>query len=271
MDPTNNNSTGNNSASANPVNNGQIANNMDASAANPVNSTMVNQGDTPVANPATTMQGQAVSAPGVGNSMNLNANDAAMANGLGATNTNNVSNATSQPSTALPGAMNPVNSDALNAALNPPVNPVVTPGAANAGGSMPMNQMFQSQPMNTANVFDETTAIAVPEGPKPPDPVEEELKAPLKPVGPVPGSIGSAVSMPPTDGGQAAANGAPMDGTNNQMATANTPSAKKPSFLDKMTTKTKMSKSTLILLSVVAGLVVVSLVVILVLAITGVL
>lgn len=204
----------------------------------------------------------------------------------------------------------PINPDVQNAALNPPVNPVVAPTApaspaaapaptvsapvspapanptapvtpgvtpeipsANANGTMSMNQMFQPQPATQANVFDEMTAISVPEGPKPPDPVEEELKAPLKAAEPVPGSIGSAVSMPPADGSQPQMNGVNeqmmANGVNPMAANANAPAGKKPSFLDNLVTKTKMSKSTLILLAVVAGLVVVALIVILVLVATG--
>ena len=201
----------------------------------------------------------------------------------------------------------PVNADVANAALNPPVNPVVAPtapqpgvdpGAASnaapgaaAGGTMSMNQMFQAQPMTKADVFAETTAIAMPEGPKAPDPVEEELKAPLKAAGPVPGSIGSAVSMPAANG--APANGAPASGTsenpmaaasmgqaapaaggaapaNNPMAAnAATPAAKKPSIFDKLTAKSKMNKKTLITLCVVAGVVLIALVVVLILVMTG--
>ena len=181
------------------------------------------------------------------------------------------------PTGSAPTPVTPVNADVANAALNPPVNPVVAPGAAPVnsagGGTMPMNQMFQPQPATAANVFDETTAISVPEGPKPPDPVEEELKAPLKAAGPVPGSIGSAVSMPPADGSQPQMSGVNeqmmANGVNPMAANANTPAGKKPGLFDKLTAKTKMSKSTLILLSVVAGLVVVALVVILVMVATG--
>ena len=185
------------------------------------------------------------------------------------------------PTSTAPIAAAPVNADVANAALNPPVNPVVAPGAnpaagvAPAAGSMSMNQMFQSQPA-APGVLDETTAIAVPEGPKPPDPVEEELKAPLKAAGPVPGSIGSAVSMPP-EGGQAspqnvAFNDPALNGQNPMTAGApNTPAAKKPGVLGKLMAKTKMSKNTLILLAVVAGLIVVVLVAVLVMVSTGML
>lgn len=200
----------------------------------------------------------------------------------------------SEPSTA------PVNADVANAALNPPVNPVVTPssptneptpaatpgmtspattpGAMNPGiaaqgiAPMPMNQMFQSQPAaGQANVIAETTAIAVPEGPKAPDPVEEELKAPLKAAAPAPGSIGSAVSGPASQNPSQPQNVSFADPANNPM-TANqnmAPAGKKPSIFDKITAKTKMTKSTLILLSIVAGLIVVALIVVLVLVATG--
>lgn len=203
----------------------------------------------------------------------------------------------------------PVNADVANAALNPPVNPVVTPSTsqvsgapvanAAAGGTMSMNQMFQTQPATKADVFAETTAIAVPEGPKAPDPVEEELKAPLKAADPVPGSIGSAVSVP-SEGG-ATPNGAPaadsavnpMTATpvapasasaapanpadsanpaapaNGMAANPAAPNAKKPSIFDKLTAKSKMNKKTLIILCAVAGVVLVALIIVLILVATG--
>lgn len=190
------------------------------------------------------------------------------------------------PTPTAPVAQTPVNADVANAALNPPVNPVVAPGApaatpginpavnaAPAAGSMSMNQMFQTQPA-APGVLDETTAIAVPEGPKPPDPVEEELKAPLKAAGPVPGSIGSAVSMPPAEGQpQNVAFNDPAQGGQNPMTAGapDSPAAKKPGIMDKLMAKTKMNKNTLILLAVVTGLIVVVLVVVLVMVATGVL
>ena len=137
---------------------------------------------------------------------------------------------------------------------------------------MSMNQMFQTQPAaGQANVFSETTAIAVPEGPKAPDPVEEELKAPLKAAAPVPGSIGSAVSGPESTSLNPPQSVAFTDPANNPMAanTNITPTGKKPSILDKIMTKTKMTKSTLMLLSIVAGLIVLVLIVVLVLVATG--
>lgn len=168
----------------------------------------------------------------------------------------------------------PVNADVANAALNPPVNPVVTPAAPGAAPAAPaptmsMSQMFAPQPQAApADVFDETTAISRPEGPKAPDPVEEELKAPLKAAGPVPGSIGSAVSVPAENGASVADVPTNPDGTNPMTANA-APSTKSNSILDKLMVKTKMSKKTLIISCAVAGIILVLLIVILMMLATG--
>ena len=181
---------------------------------------------------------------------------------------------TPAPAPEAPAAVPPVNADVANAALNPPINPVVTPAAPGAAPAAPaptmsMNQMFQPQPQAApADVFDETTAISRPEGPKAPDPVEEELKAPLKAAGPVPGSIGSAVSMPAENGAPAADVPTNPDGTNPMTANA-APSTKSNSFLDKLMVKTKMSKKTLIISCAVAGVIVVLLIIILMMLATG--
>lgn len=177
-----------------------------------------------------------------------------------------------------------VNPDVANAALNPPVNPVVAPGASatpaapvapapmapGAPAQMSMNQMFQSQPAAQGGVLDETTAISVPEGPKPVDPVEEELKAPLKAAAPAPGSIGSAVSGPADPNGPASVPfNDPAQAANNPMTANAAPQAKKNSIFDKLMAKTKMSKSTLILLAAVCGIIVILLIVVLVMVATG--
>ena len=179
------------------------------------------------------------------------------------------------PEAPTPGAVPPVNADVANAALNPPVNPVVAPaapGAAPAAAPAPtmsMNQMFAPQPQDpTSAVFDETTAISKPEGPKAPDPVEEELKAPLKAAAPAPGSIGSAVSVPP-EGGAAPAE-IPVDANGENPMTAGAADiTKKNSFLDKLMVKTKMSKKALIASCAVAGVIVILLVIILFMLATG--
>ena len=73
----------------------------------------------------------------------------------------------------------PLTPEAVAAPVMPdipePVNPVYTPGD---------NVMVG-----------ETDPITVPNPPKAPDPIEEELKAPMQAAAPVPGSIGSAISM----------------------------------------------------------------------------
>lgn len=185
--------------------------------------------------------------------------------------------AAEQPAPAPAPAAPSVSADVANAALNPPVNPVITPGAnanaAVAGGTMSMNQMFQTQPANqVGGVLDDTTPIAVPEGPKAPDPIEEELKAPLKAAAPAPGSIGSAVSGPADANSPAnvAFNDPAME-ANNPMTANTAPNAKKDSFLNKMMIKTKMNKRTLIMLCIVAGVIVVALIFVLIMLITGIL
>ena len=51
--------------------------------------------------------------------------------------------------------------------------------------------------MSSSNVMvGATDPITMPNPPKAPDPIEEELKAPMTAAAPVPGSIGSAISMP---------------------------------------------------------------------------
>lgn len=178
---------------------------------------------------------------------------------------------------ATPANPAPVNADVANAALNPPVNPVVAPGAqpnaAPAGGTMSMNQMFQSQPGSQAGgILDNTTPIAVPEGPKAPDPIEEELKAPLKAAAPAPGSIGSAVSGPAdANSPQSVAFNDPAMMANNPMAANTANNGKKGSFLSKIMAKTKMNKRTLILLCVVAGVIIIALIIVLVMVLNGML
>lgn len=66
--------------------------------------------------------------------------------------------------------------------VTPPVNPIINPGV-----SLPQNGVGA------------TDAILRPEPVAPPDPVEEELKAPMRAAAPAPGSIGSAVSGPASE------------------------------------------------------------------------
>lgn len=75
-----------------------------------------------------------------------------------------------------------------------PVNPVINPAGSSADsiGTLPISSVFQSSDTEIAA----TDPLMKPEPAKAPDPIEEELKAPMKAAGPVPGSIGSAVSGP---------------------------------------------------------------------------
>ena len=149
-----------------------------------------------------------------------------------------------------------------------PVNPVINP-AAGAAPVQPMNPVFAP---TGGGLVGATDPITMPTPPKAPDPVEEELKAPFKAAGPVPGSIGSAISVPAE--GNTAPVGAPvpMQGgamghtpsvSFNDPAMSNAPSA------TPAPAKKKVSKNTLILLSVVAGIIVVVLAVVLVMQLTA--
>lgn len=75
----------------------------------------------------------------------------------------------------------------LAASVPAPVNPVINPS-----GAAPVNPIVQPEGIGVAA----TDPIMMPEQPKAPDPIEEELKAPMKAAAPAPGSIGSAVSGP---------------------------------------------------------------------------
>lgn len=139
-----------------------------------------------------------------------------------------------------------------------PVNPVVNPDVVGA----PVNPVFQP---GGPDGLSATDPIMQPEAPKAPDPVEEELKAPMKAVGPVPGSIGSAVSGPQSESEVVSPSDNPFANSS-----PNTPSV---SFNDPVAeqgdvgmpkAKKPVNKTTLIVLCVVAGMIVIALVAILV-------
>ncbi len=149
-------------------------------------------------------------------------------------------------------AQSPVINPAVQASpfVNEPTPITINPGQPSAGFGAPATPVFN--PTN-GGLVGATDPITMPTPPKAPDPVEEELKAPFKAAGPVPGSIGSAISVPADvvpapDSGRAPNNVSFTDPamTNTQMPTASMGSGKK-----------KISKSTLIVLAVVAGLIVV--------------
>lgn len=153
------------------------------------------------------------------------------------------------------------------AAPNPePVNPVINPGA----NPEPVNPVFQP---GGQGGFAATDPIMQPEAPKAPDPVEEELKAPMQPAGPVPGSIGSAVSGGPTD--------APAEApSENPFAAASQGQTPNVSFTDPATQPDstpaeqgkvggKPNKNVLIALIALTAVIVVVLIVILIMSLTS--
>lgn len=158
-----------------------------------------------------------------------------------------------------------------------PVNPVVNPTGVHAVEPTapatsepvatptipeiptPVSPVFQpGNPMVGA-----TDPITMPNPPKELDPIEEELKAPMKAAGPVPGSIGSAISMPSE---QVPAGAAPQMGPVPNVA-FNDPATQQqlmPQGVPMSPAKKKMDKKTLIMLCALAGVVVVALAVVLV-------
>ena len=96
---------------------------------------------------------------------------------------------------------------AVSAQPAAPVQPAVPAQSSGSFGQpvvMPTSQPVSStNPSSVGHVFKPagvgvaaTEPIMMPEQPKAPDPIEEELKAPMKAAAPAPGSIGSAVSGP---------------------------------------------------------------------------
>lgn len=162
-----------------------------------------------------------------------------------------------------------------------PVNPVVTPsgGGLQAEGTQanPVAGIAYQPDDNGVRVA-ATDPIMMPEPAAEPDPVEEELKVPMKAAEPVPGSIGSAISVP-------------KDGESTSVASTDNPFENKPdsevtpsvSFNDPATTASGSSmmgntsakpakaqnKTVLIILAVVAALVAAVLVVVLVMQLIG--
>lgn len=108
-----------------------------------------------------------------------------------------------------------------------------------------------------------TDPITMPAPPKAPDPVEEELKAPFKAAGPVPGSIGSAISVPPDAAASMTEPGkAPNSVSFNDPAMMNNP-------IPATQEKKKVSKGTLIALAAVLGVTVIGLAIYLIITLTS--
>ncbi len=146
----------------------------------------------------------------------------------------------------------PITPEAVAAPVMPdmpePVNPVFTPGD---------NVMVG-----------ETDPITVPNPPKAPDPIEEELKAPMQAAAPVPGSIGSAISMPSADGAETVSAAIrPMSEQTPNVAfndPANPQGQPAAPAAPGAPAKKAMDKKTLIMLCALGGIIVIALVIVLV-------
>lgn len=190
-------------------------------------------------------------------------------------------------------ANNPVSSGVVGAPT--PVNPIINPTGGGVNQNMgagviiqdtapapaesvavntgPSNPVFQPS-RDSSLTMAATDPIMMPEKAPEPDPVEEELKAPMKAAGPVPGSIGSAVSVP-ADNSAGPAEVNPVDGSaqgevpsvafNDPAKQEENPMARKTGGL----TGKKMNKKTMIALIAVAGVVVLVLVIVLVMSLMG--
>ncbi len=166
--------------------------------------------------------------------------------------------------------MNPVNPATNATPINAGVNS--TPVQATAAGGMttaPVNPVIT--PMG-ANRIEATEPILRPEPAPAPDPVKEELNAPMVAAAPVPGSIGSAVSSPAAATNEPAgmANGGFMNERRTPSVAFNDPAVQPDPTMQNQAqtpaaTKTKKSnKAVLITLIVVALAIVAVLVVMLV-------
>ena len=174
--------------------------------------------------------------------------------------------------------------------MMPPVMTAPVGGAATsvevaaAAPAMVENQAPQAMPiaqnpMATATEgirVGATDPITMPTPPKAPDPIEEELKAPMMAAAPVPGSIGSAISVPagsvPVAGNAVfpeMAAGSPNNVAFNDPAQASVPTSGQPAGAAPAKAKKQMDKKTLIALCIVAGIVVIVLVIILAMTLAG--
>ena len=152
----------------------------------------------------------------------------------------------------------PVSIDGLSA----PVNPIINP-------SNPANPTMGNSALNPEGVAP-TAPIMMPEPAPAPDPVEEELKAPMKATPPAPGSIGSAVSGPEGEIGRGAAAGNPFSENKQIPSVSFNDPATQPEPVGSGTgasEKPKSNPKTLMALIIVAAMIVIALVAILLLQI----
>lgn len=168
-----------------------------------------------------------------------------------------------QPQVATASSMNQMSQTA-----NPVIMPNMPHNAIGQDFVMPQPQGVTVPPVANPGFVNATDPITMPAPPKAPDPVEEELKAPLKAAEPVPGSIGSAISVPAAGASQnLGANEFPTGSTKTQNVSFTDPAAS--AEVKPVKTKKKTSKSTLIALTIVAIMVVIALTAVLLLQLNG--
>ena len=140
----------------------------------------------------------------------------------------------------------------------PEIDPSLIAATPSAGTGFDTSSLSNSGGAATPETpaFGATDPLTMPTPPKAPDPIEEELKAPLKAAGPVPGSIGSAISVPPEEGARSPE-------IPQQMMQPMQPA------MPMKKAKKKTNKNTMILIGVVGALVIIALVAVLVMQILG--
>lgn len=167
-------------------------------------------------------------------------------------------------------APGPTPATAAGGMTTPPVNPVINPTAPASGAPAPVGNPAGTQ----ADGLAATDPIMMPEPAPAPDPVEEELKAPMKAAEPAPGSIGSAVSGPMPVAGEGGEAPAANPFANNDKQTPNVafndPATQPDAAANPMApAKKKTSKTTLIALIIVAVMIVIALGAVLILQLMG--
>ncbi len=164
----------------------------------------------------------------------------------------------------------------------PPVPPAPVPPVVNP--TNPVATPATPPPASGLDALPLTDPIMRPDLPPAPDPVKQELEAPMRPAAPVPGSIGSAVSVPETKEEEAPAENAEPSEPAAPAAPGSTPNvafndpAEKPTTSpdapaapdDKDKSKKlpsldpgKLNKNTIIALAVVGAMIIIALVAVL--------
>lgn len=176
--------------------------------------------------------------------------------------------AASDLAAAAPDLAAPATPTEAAAPVAAPTDPTAAAGGATVG--VPSAPSLNGLPL--------TEPIMRPDLPPAPDPIKQELEAPMKAAGPVPGSIGSTISVS-QDGTQLDANGQPLPANSGQgsvsnvafndpakQADAGQPGAANPAAKKSKAIKfdlKNMNRATLVTLIVIAAMIVIGLVTVL--------